>query len=90
MTLREKLLLAISEHHSGNAKEGGRIADAVLALLSSLVEDEKTVERVARGIGLEEGAKFDNPSDMTGLSLDYWQAWKPSARAALRALTEEK
>lgn len=84
MTLREKLLLAISEHHSGNAKEGGRIADAVLALLSSVVEDEGTVERVARAMWAVDFSADYKPNAPTKA------AYVAAARAALRALTEEK
>ena len=49
--LRDKLLLAISEVHSGNGAEGERIVDAVLSVLSAAPSpggDE--VERVARAI----------------------------------------
>lgn len=46
--LRDKLLLAISEVHSGNGAEGERIADAVLSVLSAASSpDVKEVAGIA-------------------------------------------
>lgn len=45
--LRDKLLLAISEVHSGNGAEGERIVDAVLSVIAHLAEDEAVVERLS-------------------------------------------
>lgn len=49
-TLRDKLLLAISEVHSGNGTEGEQIADAVLSVIAHLAEDEAVVERLSEVI----------------------------------------
>ena len=50
MSLKDKILTAISEVHSGNRAEGERIADAVLSVIAHLAEDEAVVERVAEEI----------------------------------------
>lgn len=44
MSLRERLLLAIAEHHSGNADEGERIADAAISVFDDWLT-EKVAER---------------------------------------------
>lgn len=46
--LRDKLLLAISEVHSGCGAEGERIVDAVLSVIAQLAEDEAVVVAVGK------------------------------------------
>lgn len=83
--LRDKLLLAISEVHSGNGAEGEQIADAVLSVIAHLAEDEAVVERVARALYAatpfkETAGGYDHQSDT------YRRLCETLARAAIAAM----
>lgn len=46
-SLKTKIMLAISEVHSGNGTEGEQIADAVLSVIAHLAKDEAVANKLA-------------------------------------------
>lgn len=96
--LKQDMLLAMSEHHSGNSAEAQRIVDAILAAIeaagvrlvsfAALAEDEAAVERVARAMLADE---LNVRPTLT--FAPTWEQesdiWLSNARAAIRAMGGE-
>lgn len=97
--LKQTMLLAMSEHHSGNAEEAGRIVDAQLAALeaagvrmvnfTALAEDDAAVERIGKAANVA-WHKWLADSMNTSTSLDaIGSPAQACGRAAIRAMGGE-
>lgn len=85
-SLKTKIMLAISEVHSGNGTEGEQIADAVLSVIAHLAEDEAVVERVGKAMFLDELKTQKLMRNPETTWQEESEIWLSNARAALRTL----
>ena len=80
MTLREKMLLACADIHSGNATEGQAIVEAQLKALREHLESDEVVSKASR-ILTPKSVRRDS---MAGLGIYH------GTRAALASIFDEE
>jgi hypothetical protein len=83
MTLRTDILLAISQVHSGNREEGGRIADAALATFREwLAENGMVVVPREATASMLAHASLVEVDDIELTASEYRAAWQAMLAAA--------